>query len=73
MEITVEDNGQGIPSSKLSSIFDMFVRATDNQQGSGLGLYIVKNVVEKLRGRISVESDEYIGSKFKIVLPNLAT
>jgi len=73
MEISVEDNGQGIPASKLSSIFDMFVRATENQQGSGLGLYIVKNVVEKLGGRISVDSKEYIGSTFKVLIPNLAS
>ena len=73
MEISVEDNGQGIAASRLSSIFDMFVRATDHQQGSGLGLYIVKNVVEKLGGRISVKSKECVGSTFVIVLPNLAS
>lgn len=71
--IIIKDNGQGIPESKVSSIFDMFVRATDNQQGSGLGLYIVKNVVEKLGGKISVESQENVGSAFRVVLPNLAS
>ena len=72
-EISVEDNGQGIPESQLSSIFDMFVRATDNQQGSGLGLYIVKNVVEKLEGKIEVNSQESSGSRFSVVIPNLAS
>ena len=71
--IRVEDNGQGIPESKLKAIFEMFVRATDNNQGSGLGLYIVKNVVEKLGGKINVESEEGSGSVFTLKLPNMAS
>ncbi len=70
--ITVEDNGEGIPKSKLPSIFDMFYRATNNSQGSGLGLYIVKNVVEKLGGKIVVESKENQGTVFKVDIPNQA-
>ncbi len=70
--ITVEDNGEGIHKSKLQSIFDMFYRATNNNQGTGLGLYIVKNVVDKLDGKISVESEQNQGTKFTIELPNLA-
>ena len=69
--ITISDNGQGIPESKLSSIFDMFVRATDSNQGSGLGLYIVKNVVEKLGGKVNVESVSNKGSVFKVEIPNM--
>jgi len=71
--VTVEDNGEGIPKSRLSSIFDMFYRATENKQGSGLGLYIVKNVVEKLGGKIKVESEENQGTIFKVELPNRAS
>jgi len=71
--VTVEDNGEGIPKSRLSSIFDMFYRATENKQGSGLGLYIVKNVVEKLGGKIKVESEENRGTIFKVELPNRAS
>lgn len=70
--ITISDNGQGIPESKLPSIFDMFVRATDSNQGSGLGLYIVKNVVEKLGGKVSVESVSNRGSVFQVEIPNMA-
>ncbi len=70
--VTVEDNGEGIHKSKLQSIFDMFYRATDNNQGTGLGLYIVKNVVDKLDGKISVESEQNQSTKFTIELPNLA-
>jgi signal transduction histidine kinase len=71
--ITVEDNGEGIPAAKLSSIFDMFFRASENQQGSGLGLYIVKNVVEKLGGKIRVTSQEDRGTVFKVEIPNRYT
>ena len=69
----MEDNGEGIPKSRLSSIFDMFYRATENKQGSGLGLYIVKNVVEKLGGKIKVESEENRGTIFKVEIPNRAS
>ena len=69
--IKIEDNGEGIPKGKLSSIFDMFYRATDNNQGSGLGLYIVKNVVEKLGGKIRVTSEENCGTVFELNIPNL--
>ena len=66
----IEDNGEGIPESKLSTVFDMFVRASENSEGSGLGLYIVKNVLEKLNGEISVESEENVGTKFIVRIPN---
>ena len=54
--LTFEDNGQGIQSVHLPRVFDMFFRATLNSYGSGLGLYIVKQTVEKLNGNISVQS-----------------
>ncbi len=54
--LTFEDNGQGIQNVHLSRIFDMFFRASLNGYGSGLGLYIVKQTVEKLDGIISVQS-----------------
>ena len=49
----------------------MFFRATDEFNGSGLGLYIVKETVEKLKGRITVRSKMRVGSTFRVVLPNL--
>ena len=70
MVMTIEDNGEGIPESKLSTIFDMFVRASENSEGSGLGLYIVKDVIEKLQGQIEVESKEDVGTKFMVRIPN---
>lgn len=66
----IEDNGEGIPASKLSSVFDMFVRASENSEGSGLGLYIVKNVLEKLQGTITIKSEENVGTKFVVTIPN---
>ncbi|WP_224998123.1 HAMP domain-containing sensor histidine kinase [Cesiribacter sp. SM1] len=66
----VDDNGEGIPASKQANIFDMFVRASESSEGSGLGLYIVKNVLEKLKGTITMESEENVGTRFTVRLPN---
>lgn len=69
--ITFEDNGIGIKKEYLKNIFKMFYRATDTSEGSGIGLYIVKQAVEKLGGKIRVESEYGQGAKFTIKLPNL--
>lgn len=70
VEILFTDNGIGIDAVCLSHIFDMFYRASDQSQGSGLGLYIVKNAVDKLGGEITAESQYGVGTTFKIKLPN---
>jgi len=67
--ISIEDNGLGIPEQQLGKIFEMYARANDQVEGTGLGLYIVKETIEKLGGTISVESHEGKGSKFSIKLP----
>jgi len=67
--IRVEDNGQGIPEKHLSFIFDMFYRANNKVQGSGLGLYILRRAVERLQGSIHVDSKLNIGSVFTVKLP----
>ncbi len=69
--IRVSDNGIGISEVYLPKIFEMFFRATKDFSGSGLGLYIVKETVEKLKGRISVKSKTREGSTFQVRLPNL--
>lgn len=69
-DISFSDNGIGIEPDKLLNIFDMFYRASTQSEGSGLGLYIVKNAVEKLRGQIDVFSKPLKGTEFKIILPN---
>jgi PAS domain S-box-containing protein len=70
-QIRFSDNGIGIDEQSISRIFDMFYRATEQSTGSGIGLYIVKNAVEKLGGRITVESEVDKGTTFTILLPNL--
>jgi len=69
-DISFADNGIGIEERNLNRIFDMFYRATEQSDGSGIGLYIVKNAVEKLGGQISVASKIEQGTRFSIILPN---
>jgi signal transduction histidine kinase len=69
--IELTDNGIGIEDKHLKHIFQMFYRATDKTPGSGLGLYIVGEVVEKLGGSIEVTSQEGKGTRFLICLPNV--
>lgn len=72
MILEVTDQGPGIPPSDQPHIFDKFYRGTNigsNIEGSGLGLSIVKNIVENHQGRIWVESTLGKGSSFFIVLP----
>lgn len=69
--IDVIDNGKGIGKQYLNNIFAMFFRASDDSKGSGLGLYIVKETVAKLNGKISVTSEVGEGSTFSIIIPNL--
>jgi PAS domain S-box-containing protein len=67
--IRVEDNGIGISPKHIEKVFDMFYRAKEDKVGSGLGLYIVKETVEKLKGKIDVSSELGKGTKFKIIIP----
>lgn len=68
--ITVRDNGWGISEEHQKKIFDMFYRASEISEGSGLGLYIVKETVEKLGGTITVKSSQGEGSAFTFSIPN---
>lgn len=68
--INFSDNGIGIEKKDIAKIFEMFYRATVQSDGSGIGLYIVKNAVEKLGGSISVSSKVGFGTAFTIKLPN---
>ncbi len=66
--IEVEDNGQGIAPESLSKIFDMFYRASTSSDGSGLGLYIVKEALARINGAIEVKSTLNNGTKFSVTL-----
>lgn len=69
--INIQDNGKGIDKEYFEKIFDMFFRASTNSVGSGLGLYIVKGIVEKLNGQIEVQSKMEYGSEFIFCIPNI--
>jgi PAS domain S-box-containing protein len=64
------DNGIGIAAHHLAKVFDMFFRAHEKSDGSGLGLYIVKKAVEKLGGSIKMDSQLGIGTRYEILIPN---
>ena len=65
----IADNGRGIPKEEQVKIYQMFYRATTDSTGSGLGLFIVKEVLSKIGGTIELESDENKGSVFKVTVP----
>ncbi|NJM26469.1 MAG: HAMP domain-containing histidine kinase [Bacteroidia bacterium] len=67
--LTVEDNGRGIHEDYVNLIFNMFFRATDSVQGSGLGLYIMKETVHKLGGTVEVTSELGVGTRFIVTFP----
>lgn len=70
--ISVADNGEGISAELIPRIFEMFFRATDRSSGSGIGLYIVSEIVNKMQGRIDVKSVKGEGSKFLVWLPDMS-
>jgi signal transduction histidine kinase len=69
VKLCVSDNGTGISEEHQQKIFDMFYRGTAQSNGSGLGLYIVKQAVEKMQGTITVASAPGQGTEFLIEVP----
>jgi signal transduction histidine kinase len=69
-KLEIYDNGIGIDEKYLNRVFEMFYRATGRSQGSGLGLYIVKETVERLHGNVHVESEKDEWTKFTIEIPH---
>jgi signal transduction histidine kinase len=68
--IRFTDNGIGIPVEYQEAIFDMFFRVSTERQGSGLGLYIVKDAVSRLQGTVHVQSTPGKGTTFIVEIPN---
>ncbi|MEA1948671.1 MAG: ATP-binding protein [Thermodesulfobacteriota bacterium] len=66
--IEVSDNGRGMDEKILEKIFDPFFTTNPSEEGTGLGMYIVHNLIEKIGGRIQVESKLGEGSKFTVIL-----
>lgn len=71
-KITITDNGFGIPKEHVNNVFKMFYRATENNAGSGLGLYIVKETVDKLRGNVELNSEVDAGTTVNLEIPNIS-
>ena len=73
LKMSVSDTGIGIPSDKVDAVFDSFVQlnseSANNQLETGLGLSVCKNIVEILKGSITVKSQVEIGSVFNVEIP----
>jgi two-component system sensor histidine kinase ChiS len=69
--IEVSDNGIGIEEQHLDKIFTLFYRVTNSTSGTGLGLYIIKETVDKLSGYIIINSHKNDGTNIKVILPNM--
>ncbi|WMJ74043.1 CHASE domain-containing protein [Cytophagaceae bacterium ABcell3] len=67
--LSVSDNGLGLTEEQEEKIFDMFKRLHTHVEGTGIGLYIVKRIVENAEGKIEVNSKAGEGTEFKITLP----
>lgn len=69
--LTVQDNGMGISEKNLPRVFEMFYRATNNSVGTGLGLYIVSEITQKLQGKIAIQSSLGVGTTISITFPTI--
>lgn len=73
IEVSVSDNGHGIPKDKLKKIFEPFYSTKEKGKGTGLGLFISYGIIKKLGGNIFVESEADKGTKFTIEIPTTST
>ncbi|BCR04577.1 hypothetical protein DESUT3_16460 [Desulfuromonas versatilis] len=69
VEVSIKDNGTGIPEDVLEHIFDPFFSTKSEAEGTGLGLYICRNIILEHEGRIAIDSVPGEGTTFRIVLP----
>src|SRR5690606_6988428 len=67
---TVADNGKGIPATIQDKVFDMFYRGNAGSPGSGLGLFIVRNALDKMKGSVSFTSEPGHGTTFTVKIPD---
>jgi len=77
MRLTITDHGIGIPASQLNNIFTKFFRADNAKkilaEGTGLGMYIARNIITRHKGDIKLQSEENKGTTVDITLPLLQT
>jgi signal transduction histidine kinase len=71
LKLSISDNGIGIDPEFHDKIFEMFYRLPGNTEGTGLGLYIVKETLDKMQGNIEIQSEKGVGTTFNIRLKNL--
>jgi len=69
VRLSVEDNGLGLDAASQQKLFGMFQRLHTHVEGSGIGLYMVKKIVENVGGRVEVASELGVGSTFTVYLP----
>ncbi|HLF34315.1 MAG TPA: hybrid sensor histidine kinase/response regulator [Cyclobacteriaceae bacterium] len=70
LNLRISDNGEGIGMEYIPRVLDMFSRATVTSKGAGLGLFIVREMIEKLGGRIFLKSDASQGTEVSLIFPN---
>jgi two-component system phosphate regulon sensor histidine kinase PhoR len=69
LAVSFKDNGIGISAESLDSVFLKYRRANSTVEGNGIGLFLVKNILDTVGGKVTVESELGVGSTFKIFLP----
>ena len=70
VRIEVRDNGRGIKEEYLDKIFDVFYKVNSTSEGSGLGLFMVREIIESMGGRFNLQSRYEAGTVFEISFPN---
>ena len=68
-DIVITDNGEGIPDESKPRVFEMFYRASTTTFGTGLGLYICREIIHKLNGSIEIESTYGTGTSVVVSIP----
>ena len=68
--IEVTDNGLGIEEEYKDKIFDMYFRGSEKHRGNGLGLYVVKKALEKISGKVVIDSKPGIQTTFQVIIPS---
>lgn len=68
--VTITDNGTGINEKVMPKVFEMFFRGTEISKGAGLGLYIVRETVNRLKGNVEIDAIEGSGTTVSFALPN---
>jgi signal transduction histidine kinase len=67
--MVIEDNGEGISEDNQKKVFNMFYRASNSSSGTGLGLYICKEIIVKMGGSVNLHSELQKGTTIHLTLP----